>query len=204
METNQEKVSYLIGRQIAGNLAQQGIEVVQENLFKGIEAAFNGEESPISQEEAGKLFQELESGVKERLQAQQAQIAAKNADEGAAFLADNASKDDVNVTPSGLQYKIIKEGDGAIPTSADTVETHYEGTLISGEIFDSSIKRGQPVSFPVSGVIQGWQEALQLMPVGSTWEVYIPGHLAYGEAGSPPNIGPNSTLIFTVELIKIH
>ncbi|NQZ58121.1 MAG: FKBP-type peptidyl-prolyl cis-trans isomerase [Lentisphaeraceae bacterium] len=204
METNQQKVSYLIGRQVAENLAQQGIEIDNKNLFLGIEAAAKGEESPISQEDAQALFQELESGVKERLQVQQAEVATKNSDEGAAFLADNASKDGVNVTSSGLQYKVIKEGDGSIPTGADTVETHYEGSLISGEIFDSSIKRGQPVSFPVSGVIQGWQEALKLMPVGSVWEVYIPGQLAYGEAGSPPNIGPNSTLVFTVELIKIH
>jgi len=204
MNTPIEKISYLIGRQIAGNLGSQGIEVVEENLFQGISAALKGEESPIDDQEAQQLFQELESGLRERLSAEQEKVAAKNADEGAAFLAANAAKDGVQVTPSGLQYRVIKPAEGDIPTAADTVETHYEGTLIDGEIFDSSIKRGEPVSFPVSGVIKGWQEALQLMSVGATWEVYIPGHLAYGEAGSPPKIGPNATLVFTVELLKIH
>ena len=204
MNTTIDKASYLIGRQIAANLKDQGIDVVEEKLFAGIGAELKGEKSPISQDEAQGIFQKLDAEVRERLQAQQAEMAKANADQGAAFLADNASKEGVQVTPSGLQYKVIKEGAGAIPTAADTVETHYEGTLINGEIFDSSIKRGEPVSFPVSGVIKGWQEALQLMPVGSTWEVYIPGHLAYGEAGSPPKIGPNSALVFTVELLKIH
>jgi FKBP-type peptidyl-prolyl cis-trans isomerase FklB len=126
-----------------------------------------------------------------------------NLAEGAAFLADNATKEGVNVLESGLQYKVITEGSGNIPAATDTVSTHYEGSLINGEVFDSSYRRGEPAGFPVNAVIRGWVEALQLMKEGTKWQLYIPSELAYGEFGSPPVIPPNSTLIFDVELIEI-
>lgn len=124
-------------------------------------------------------------------------------DKGAAFLEANKSKEGVVTLPDGLQYKIIKEGTGPKPTISDTVTVHYAGTLVDGTEFDSSYKRGQPISFPVSGVIKGWTEALQLMPAGSTWELFIPADLAYGSRGAPPVIGPNEVLIFKVELISV-
>ncbi|MCH2204830.1 MAG: FKBP-type peptidyl-prolyl cis-trans isomerase [Lentisphaerales bacterium] len=203
MNTDKEKTSYLIGLQVAGNLLAQGVDLDIDCFSKGITGGLNQEACEIPPEEANALLQKLEAGIKEKLQKQRMEAAMANRTAGEEFLAENAKKEGVTTTESGLQYKVITEGDGVIPTATDTVETHYEGTLINGEIFDSSIKRGQTVSFPVSGVIKGWQEALQLMPVGSKWEVYIPFNLAYGEAGSPPKIGPFSALVFTVELIKI-
>jgi FKBP-type peptidyl-prolyl cis-trans isomerase FklB len=128
---------------------------------------------------------------------------AKNKVEGEAFLAENGKKEGVVTLPDGLQYKILKEGDGAKPKATDTVTVHYRGTLISGTEFDSSYKRKEPVSFPVNGVIAGWTEALQLMKVGSKWQLFIPSTLAYGERGAGPDLGPNATLIFEVELISI-
>jgi len=132
-----------------------------------------------------------------------AATSANSFDAGAAFLAANARKPGVVTLPDGLQYKIITEGKGEKPTANDTVTVHYSGTLIDGKEFDSSYKRGEPATFPVSGVIAGWTEALQLMPAGSTWELYIPAKLAYGEQGAPPVIGPNETLIFKVELLSV-
>jgi len=122
---------------------------------------------------------------------------------GEEFLAKNAEREEVKVTDSGLQYEILEEGDGPMPTSSDKVKTHYHGMLIDGSVFDSSVERGQPISFPVMGVIKGWQEALQMMPVGSKWRVYIPSRLAYGERGAGA-IGPNSALVFEVELLEIE
>jgi FKBP-type peptidyl-prolyl cis-trans isomerase FklB len=128
---------------------------------------------------------------------------SKNTDAGAAFLAANAKKPGVKTLPDGLQYKVITEGKGEKPTLNDVVTVHYMGTLVDGKEFDSSYKRGEPATFPVAGVIAGWTEALQLMPAGSTWELYIPANLAYGEQGAPPVIGPNETLIFKVQLLSV-
>lgn len=203
MNTDKEKTSYLIGLQVAGNLLAQGVDLDASCFNKGLDTGLNKGACEIPQDEANELLRKLEEGIKEKLQKQRVEAAMANKKAGEDFLAANSEKEGVKTTPSGLQYKVITEGSGAIPAATDTVETHYEGTLISGEIFDSSIKRGQTVSFPVSGVIKGWQEALQLMSVGSKWEVYIPYNLAYGEAGSPPKIGPFSALVFTVELINI-
>ena len=204
METDHEKVSYLIGRQIAGNLISQKLDLNKDFLFKGIEAGLNDEDMEIGQDEANKLIMEFQSKIQEKLQEEKKAFAEKNKQAGEDFLAENAKKDGIKITESGIQYRVITEGSGKVPAATDTVETHYEGTLIDGEVFDSSIQRGQPVSFPVRGVIQGWQEVLQLMSEGSKWEVFIPYHLAYGEAGSPPKIGPCSALIFQIELIKVH
>ena len=203
MDENMDKVSYLIGRQIAGNLLQQGINVEVKKFFEGIEDGLNNKPLPFSNEEASKLLQDFERGMQDKLQAQQKEFAEKNLQEGLEFLDSNKNEDGIQITESGIQYRILTEGSGDKPKATDTVETHYEGKLITGEVFDSSIQRGESVSFPVGGVIKGWQEVLQLMKTGSKWQVYIPAHLAYGEQGSPPKIGPNSVLEFEIELINI-
>ena len=203
MDEKMEKVSYLIGRQIAGSLLQQGINVNLKKFSEGVEDGINNKELPFSNEEAAQIMQSFETEMQEKLQAEKSEFAEKNLQAGLEFLDSNKSKDGIQITDSGIQYRVISEGSGDIPKASDTVETHYEGKLLSGEIFDSSIQRGQTVSFPVSGVIKGWQEVLQLMKIGSKWQVYIPAHLAYGEQGSPPKIGPNSVLEFEIELINI-
>lgn len=197
------KISYLIGRQVAGNLLQQGIDVELESFFKGIEEGFADKPLPMSHEEAGKLLQQFDRDLKEKMQKQKRAFAEETLKAGQKFLERNKQNKDIKSTASGIQYRVIQDGTGSIPKSTDTVETHYEGKLITGEIFDSSIQRGETVSFPVRGVIQGWQEVLQLMKVGSIWQVYIPSHLAYGEHGSPPKIAPNAVLEFRIELIDI-
>ena len=203
MDEKMEKISYLVGRQVAGNLIQQGIEVDLKKFFEGIEEGYENKPLPMSNEEAGQLLQDFDRELKEKLVAQKKAFAEQNLKEGLEFLDKNKGEDGIKVTDSGIQYRVVEEGDGAVPKASDTVETHYEGKLISGEIFDSSIQRGQTVSFPVGGVIKGWQEVLQLMNVGSKWQVFIPAHLAYGENGSPPKIGPNSVLEFQIELVNI-
>jgi FKBP-type peptidyl-prolyl cis-trans isomerase len=148
-------------------------------------------------------MQQLQREHSERMQAQQNELATKNRADSEAFLARNATEADVVRTESGLQYKVLSAGEGPKPTADDTVTVHYRGTLIDGREFDSSYKRGEPATFPVSGVIPGWVEALQLMPVGSKWMLYIPADLAYGPGGAGGLIGPNSALIFEVELLSI-
>ena len=203
MSENMDKVSYLVGRQVAGNLQQQGIEVELKKFFEGIEDGINQKPLPMSNEEANQLLQEFDQQLQEKLAAKKRAFAEENLKLGQQFLADNKKEDGIQETVSGIQYRILTEADGDKPKASDTVETHYEGKLITGEVFDSSIQRGQSVSFPVGGVIKGWQEVLQLMSVGSRWQVFIPSHLAYGEQGSPPKIGPNSVLEFEIELINI-
>lgn len=203
MDEKMEKVSYLIGRQIAGSLLQQGINVDLKKFSQGVEDGVNNKELPFSNEEAAQIMQSFEAEMQEKLQAEKNEFAEKNLQAGLEFLDSNKNEDGIQITDSGIQYRVLSEGSGDIPKASDTVETHYEGKLLSGEIFDSSIQRGQTVSFPVGGVIKGWQEVLQLMKVGSKWQVYIPAHLAYGEQGSPPKIGPNSVLEFQIELVNI-
>ena len=174
MKTNQEKVSYLIGRQIAGNLLTQKLDLISEFLFKGIEGGLNDEEMLLEPEEAKSIFEAFQNEMDAKLNEETKVFAEMNQKAGEEFLAENAKKDGVIAIDSGIQYKVLTEGSGEIPKGTDTVETHYEGSLIDGEVFDSSIQRGESISFPVGGVIQGWQEVLQLMPVGSKWEVFIP------------------------------
>ena len=173
---------------------------------EGLRDEFSGSELKLSQEEieAGfKRMDELAKAAQEDAQANAGKAAEAQLEIGESFLKENAQKEGVTVTESGLQYKVIESGEGAPPSESDTVETHYEGTLIDGTVFDSSYKRGETISFPVNGVIKGWQEALQLMSVGDTWELYIPSDLAYGTNGAGASIGPNETLIFKIELINI-
>jgi FKBP-type peptidyl-prolyl cis-trans isomerase FklB len=196
-----EKLSGIIGRQIFSNLESQGL--VEELDFKALaaslEAAAAGEANPFSQEDEQEVFTTLQAKM-------QAKAAEKNkfaAEAGVKFLEENGKKDGITTTASGLQYRVVESGEGNSPSESCTVETHYEGRLINGEVFDSSYQRGQTVSFPVNGVIKGWQEALQLMKPGDKWELFIPYELAYGSTGSPPKIGPCETLIFDIELIAV-
>ncbi|MDR1756393.1 MAG: FKBP-type peptidyl-prolyl cis-trans isomerase [Culturomica sp.] len=192
-----DKVSYSLGLSIASNLISSGVTTLNAEVFtEAIATVFAGKTPEITPEEANKIlqahFEKLEAA-----RGGEAQAAGKK------FLAENRSKEGVVTLPSGLQYKVLKEGKGPKPKAQDTVKCHYEGRLINGAVFDSSIRRNQPAEFPVSGVIAGWVEALQLMNTGSKWQLYIPSELAYGSRGAGQSIGPNETLIFDVELLDI-
>jgi FKBP-type peptidyl-prolyl cis-trans isomerase len=198
-KTQKEKVSYSLGMNIGKNMKMQGIDVDQEYLVQGMRDALSNAKAAMSEkdmETAMKAFQQ-------EMQTKQIYADDKNKKDGEAFLAANKKKDGVITLASGLQYKVIKMGTGPKPTSLQIVTCNYRGTFIDGKEFDSSMRYGKPAEFPVSGVIKGWTEALQLMPVGSKWELYIPSDLAYGEKGSQPTIRPNSTLIFEIELLSI-
>jgi FKBP-type peptidyl-prolyl cis-trans isomerase FklB len=196
----EELVSYGIGRQMGQQLADNPFEGVSPAaVAQGVLDALNEVEMPYNNEEMQSAFQEINN----RMQAKEAEQSKTLAATGEAFLAENAKKAGITVTTSGLQYEVITQGSGAIPTATSKVKTHYHGTLIDGTVFDSSVNRGQPIDFPVNGVIAGWTEALQLMPVGSKWRLYIPHNLAYGERGAGASIKPYSALIFDVELIDI-
>jgi len=193
LKNQKEKISYIIGMDIGNNLKKQSVEVDPNILAKGIGDALAGGKPLLTEQE-----------IRDTMAVFQKEMAAKKKKEGEVFLAENKKKDGVKTLPSGLQYKVIKKGSGKKPTSSDTVTTNYRGTLIDGTEFDSSYRRGQPATFPVKGVIPGWTEALQLMEVGSKWQLFVPSNLAYGERGASPNIGPNATLIFEIELISIQ
>lgn len=198
--TVEERVSYGIGRQMGDQLATNPFEGLHlDSVLGGLADALNGQECPVPQELMEAAFNEISA----KFQAQQEEQAKTMSAEGEQFLADNAKRDEVKVTESGLQYEILTEADGEKPSQASTVRTHYHGTLINGDVFDSSYDRGEPAEFPVGGVIAGWTEALQMMSVGSKWRLYVPYHLAYGEQGAGGAIGPYSTLVFDVELLSI-
>jgi len=203
LKTQKEKVSYGIGVTVAKSFKPQGIEVNVEALVKGLRDALAGEKLLMTDTELQKTMGEFQAELSQKqIQAAKASSEA-NKKEGAAFLAGNKTKQGVVTLPSGLQYKILKAGKGKRPIESDTVECNYKGTLINGTEFDSSYRRGQAASFPVSGVIPGWTEALKLMPVGSKWQLFIPSQLAYGSRGAGRDIGPDATLIFEVELLSI-
>jgi len=198
--TPEAQASYGIGRQMGEQLAANPFEgVVNSAVAAGLIDALEGKESAVSRADLEAAF----GVISQRMQAAQAEKAKELAKTGEAFLAENAKKDGIQVTASGLQYEIITEGQGDKPSASSRVKTHYHGTLIDGTVFDSSYDRGQPIDFAVNGVIAGWTEALQLMPVGSKWRLYIPYNLAYGERGAGASIGPYSALIFDVELLDI-
>ncbi|MFC1605064.1 FKBP-type peptidyl-prolyl cis-trans isomerase [Planctomycetota bacterium] len=202
LKTETEKVSYIIGTQIAGNFKSQNIEVNLDSLLMGLKDALEGKKLVLSQDVMKQVYSSWQQKMRAKQAAKQAKEAAENIAAGTAFLEANKAKEGVKVLPSGLQYKVITEGTGNTPTADDKVKTHYRGTLINGTEFDSSYKRNQPAEFPVKGVIKGWTEALQLMKEGGKWELYIPANLAYGERGRP-SIPANSTLIFEIELLEI-
>lgn len=195
-----EQACYGIGYQTGHQLTQQQFEGFSvEALLDGLTDALHGKPPQVNPDDINAAFKL----INEQLQKEQQEKAKNLSAEGEAFLADNAKRDEVTVTDSGLQYEILQEGSGEKPTAASTVSTHYHGTLIDGTVFDSSYERGQPAEFPVNGVIAGWTEALQMMPVGSKWRLYVPYNLAYGERGAGGAIGPYQTLIFDVELLEI-
>ena len=206
-KTRKEKFSYAlgmdIGTQVGGNLKKQSVEVDWNLTAEGLKDAMSGGKTRLTQEEAKAVLDEVQADVRKQQQEKMQQAAATNKAEGEKFLAANKAKEGVITLPSGLQYKILKAGDGPKPTANDQVVCNYRGTLINGTEFDSSYKRGQPATFGVGQVIKGWTEALQLMPVGSKWQLFIPSSLAYGERGAGAEIGPNATLIFEVELLSI-
>jgi FKBP-type peptidyl-prolyl cis-trans isomerase FklB len=194
------RASYGVGRQMGEQLASNPFEGVDaEAVAQGVLDALNGKDSQVARPELEEAFRTIGARMQEK-QEQQTKAQAKV---GEMFLAENAKKDGITVTASGLQYEIVTAGTGEKPTAASRVKTHYHGTLIDGTVFDSSVQRGEPIDFAVGGVIAGWTEALQLMPVGSKWRLYIPHNLAYGERGAGASIAPFAALIFDVELLAI-
>jgi FKBP-type peptidyl-prolyl cis-trans isomerase len=202
--TSKDKISYSIGADIGKRLRTDKIDVNPTVLARGLKDAFAGTKTALTDEQMHAAMTELQTTMRQKQMAAMQELATKNKTEGAAFLAANKSKDGVVTLPSGMQYKILTAGTGKKPAADDTVVCNYRGTLVDGKEFDSSYKRGQPATFPVSGVIKGWTEALQLMPVGSKWQLVIPPDLAYGERGAGQDIGPDSTLVFEVELVSIQ
>ncbi len=198
-ETIEQKASYGIGRQIGDQLANQSFEgLALSAVQQGIEDALLDKAFAVSREEIGEAFRLLT----ERLEAEEQARGEKMGAEGQAFLAANAERPEVQVTESGLQYEVLQAGEGAVPSRNDKVRVHYHGTFTDGQVFDSSVQRGEPAEFPVGGVIPGWVEALQLMPAGSKWKLFIPHNLAYGERGAG-SIPPYSALVFEVELLDV-
>ena len=197
LKTELDSVSYGLGVNIAQSLKQQGItDLDLIALSKGLEDVLKGNDLKLKEEEIGAM---LNAYMQKKAEEKNKAII----EEGKKFLEENGKRPEVVTLPSGLQYEIIEKGNGPIPTASDNVTTHYTGKLIDGTVFDSSVERGQPATFPVGGVIKGWTEALQIMPVGSKWRLYIPYNLAYGERGAGAQIGPYSTLIFDIELLSI-
>ncbi len=193
----QDKISYCLGLSLAGNLIESGIsEIRVEPFVEALETVFESKEPEFSSEEANEILQKYFAKISK----EKTVVENRN---GEAFLNENAKKEGVISLPSGLQYKIIAKGKGNLPKTTDSVKCHYHGTLIDGTVFDSSVNRGKAAIFPVNGVIAGWVEALQMMPVGSKWKLYVPPHLAYGAQGAGNLIAPHTTLIFEIELLDI-
>ncbi|MFO1483733.1 MAG: FKBP-type peptidyl-prolyl cis-trans isomerase [Verrucomicrobiaceae bacterium] len=193
------KVSYFIGLNMGGQFKQQGMAIDVAALSEAIKATLAGEKPKYTEQELIAAMQAFENSMRAKEMARGNE--AKTA--GEKFLTENGKKKGITTTASGLQYEVLKAGDGPKPVATDRVNVHYHGTLLDGKVFDSSVERGQPITFGVQEVIKGWTEALQLMPVGSKWRIFIPSGLAYGEQGAGGDIGPNETLIFDVELIGI-
>ena len=213
LDSHQAQVSYIIGRDMARNFAQQGLDLDVETLASALKEGLQGLPSRLTQEQMQAAMQQLQEqmgGAEDDQDQNQDQdqsdpnSMSNNKAEGEAFLAQNAQKAGVHTLPSGLQYEVLTEGSGNKPTLRSSVTTHYHGTLINGTVFDSSYQRGQPATFPVNGVIAGWTEALQLMGEGSKYRLYIPSDLAYGKRGAGRDIPGDTALIFDVELIKVN
>ncbi len=203
LKTQKDKASYAVGMSMGTGLKRQGVPVDAAVVARGLKDAMSGSKPLLTEDEMKAVLTQLQNDVRQQQQGKAHEAGAGNRKEGDAFLAANKTKEGVVTLPSGMQYKILKEGTGPKPTASDTVSCNYRGTLINGKEFDSSYKRGEPTSFPVGGVIKGWTEALQLMPVGSKWQLFIPADLAYGDRGAGGDIGPGETLIFEVELLSI-
>ena len=207
LDSHQAQVSYIIGRDLARNFAQQGLDLDVETLASALKEGLQGLPSRLTQEQMQAAMQQLQEqtgGADEDDNTSNPESMNNNKAEGEAFLAKNAGKAGVTTLPSGLQYEVITQGTGAQPSLKSSVTTHYHGTLINGTVFDSSYQRGQPATFPVNGVIAGWTEALQLMAEGSKYRLYIPSDLAYGKRGAGRDIPGDTALIFDVELLKVN
>lgn len=204
LETTKQQASYGIGLSIGRQLQRQGLLIDPDALAKGIADILNEAKPQLTDEEIEAAVTAFERKMQAEKVARDKAAAEKNKKDGEAFLAANKKKDGVVTLESGLQYKVLKKGAGPKPKGTDTVRTHYHGTLIGGKVFDSSVERGEPATFPVGGVIRGWTEALKLMPVGSKWRLFVPSALAYGPRGAGGDIGPHATLIFDVELLAIE
>ena len=203
LNTPKQRTSYSVGFDIGTNLTRQGLEVDAKALAAGVIDALAGR-ARIAEAEQKELIKALQKKMQQERLAENEAQGKENLAAGQAFLTANAKKPGVVALPSGLQYKVIRDAAGPKPEATDKVKTHYHGTLIDGTVFDSSVDRGEPIVFPVNGVIAGWSEALQLMPVGSKWQLFVPSNLAYGARGAGGKIGPNTTLIFDVELLGIE
>jgi FKBP-type peptidyl-prolyl cis-trans isomerase len=201
LDTEQQQLSYIFGIQVGQNMMAEGVDLEMDAFTAGVADMFAGKQPQLDQAIAEKVIGAFQQEKAKEL----ADVMNAKQKVAQTYLDDNAQKDAVVTTASGLQYTIIKEGDGAIPTETDKVIAHYKGTLLDGTVFDSSYERGEPATFPVNGVIQGWQETLQLMKEGAKWQIVVPANLAYGPrgAGQGSPIGPNETLIFDIELIAI-
>ncbi len=199
LSTTELKASYGVGMQMGQQLNQVFTDVSLAAAIAGIKDGFNGQQPRLEPDAINAAFQEIQTKMEAESKANAAEFAA----EGEAFLAENAKRDEVSVTESGLQYEVIEAGSGDKPQASSTVRTHYRGTLINGDEFDSSYSRGEPTEFPVNGVIPGWTEALQLMEIGAKWKLFIPYQLAYGERGAGGAIGPYQALVFEIELLAI-
>ena len=206
LDSHQAQVSYIIGRDLARNFAQQGLELDVDTLVEALKEGLQGLPSRLTQEQMQAAMQQLQeqTGDPEDDTNQESNDMSNNKAEGEAFLAQNAQKAGVTTLPSGLQYEVLTEGSGPKPSLKSSVTTHYHGTLINGTVFDSSYQRGQPATFPVNGVIAGWTEALQLMSEGSKYRLYIPSDLSYGKRGAGRDIPGDTALIFDVELLKVN
>lgn len=203
LKDEKDKVSYSIGLDIGNTFKKQSMDINTDVLMSGLKDALSGSKPLLTEEEVKQTMTAYSKSMMEKQAEKSKEAASKNTGVGEKFLAENKTKEGVKTTPSGLQYKILQEGDGPTPKETDTVVTHYRGTLIDGKEFDSSYKRNEPATFPVNRVIKGWTEALQMMKVGSKYQLFIPSSLAYGERGAGQDIGPNETLIFEVELREI-
>jgi FKBP-type peptidyl-prolyl cis-trans isomerase FklB len=204
LNTLTQRLSYIVGENMAHQLKNDALELDAAAVALAVSDVMTGNPSRLTDAEKRSTVEQVQKESQEKQMAAQAEQSAKNQTEGAAYLAENAKKEGVTTTDSGLQYKSLVAGDGAKPAKSDRVKVHYKGTLIDGTVFDSSYDRGEPIVFPVTGVIAGWIEGLQLMTVGSKFELSIPSNLAYGANGSGPVIGPDATLIFEVELLGIE
>jgi FKBP-type peptidyl-prolyl cis-trans isomerase FklB len=204
LKTAKDKTSYAVGLNIGNSMRKDGVDIDPSILARGLKDALAGGKTLLTDEEAKTAMVALQNDLRKKQEAKLQQVGETNKQEGEAFLAANKTQDAVVTLPSGLQYKVLKEGTGPKPSASDSVVCHYRGTLLNNTEFDSSYKRGQPATFPVGGVIKGWTEALQLMPVGSKWQLFVPSELAYGARGAGANIGPNATLVFEVELLSIQ
>ncbi len=206
LKTQKEKISYAVGADVGNNFKRLGVDtdVDVEVLLRGLRDAITGKKLLMSDKELGTTLITYQAELKKKRAKTMESLAESNKKKGDAFLAENKKKKGVVTLPSGLQYKILKAGTGKKPTAKDSVEVNYRGTLINGTEFDSSARIGQPAVFALSKIIPGWREALQLMPVGSKWQIFIPSKLAYGDKGAGTEIGPNETIIFEVELLSIQ